>query len=200
MDAWATVSHHLDYKQQIDIPRELKADFNALAGLFYVADTHFEMYKKEVTNARESLGKTAQKGEFNLNQEINFESLAAYMQWKFPERRIVADNLTDLGWSLIIKELNSLGYKHLHEFENKTNTVFPMLKKIEQREFVQKTWKARWAPDGLIRTILDLTDDNYVKRHGEHFNKAPRYKKATDDYQRYIALLKETRSKLAHRQ
>ncbi len=44
-DAWASVSHHLDYKVN-SIPEELKKDFYALSGLFYVADTHFSFMKQ----------------------------------------------------------------------------------------------------------------------------------------------------------
>lgn len=46
-DAWASISHHLDYKHEYGIPNRLERDFYALNGLFYVADTHFEMLKKE---------------------------------------------------------------------------------------------------------------------------------------------------------
>ncbi|HAX99042.1 MAG TPA: hypothetical protein DCY12_09210 [Candidatus Atribacteria bacterium] len=40
-DAWASISHYLDYKKESLIPEQLKKDFYALSGLFYVADTHF---------------------------------------------------------------------------------------------------------------------------------------------------------------
>lgn len=45
-DAWASVSHHLDYKTN-SIREELKRDFYALSGLFYVADTHFSFIKQD---------------------------------------------------------------------------------------------------------------------------------------------------------
>ena len=45
-DAWASVSHHLDYKTN-SIPEEFKKDFHALSGLFYVADTHFSFIKQD---------------------------------------------------------------------------------------------------------------------------------------------------------
>ena len=48
-DAWASISHYLDYKNENEIPLHLKRDFHALSGLFYVADTHFEILRKEVT-------------------------------------------------------------------------------------------------------------------------------------------------------
>jgi putative GTP pyrophosphokinase len=44
-DAWASVSHHLDYKTN-SIPEHLKKDFHALSGLFYVADTHFSFIEQ----------------------------------------------------------------------------------------------------------------------------------------------------------
>ena len=44
-DAWASVSHHLDYKTN-SIQAELRRDFHALSGLFYVADTHFSFIKQ----------------------------------------------------------------------------------------------------------------------------------------------------------
>lgn len=46
-DAWASISHHLDYKQDFGIPSQLKRDFYALSGLFYIADTHFKILRNE---------------------------------------------------------------------------------------------------------------------------------------------------------
>ena len=46
-DAWASISHHLEYKKESSFSKESKRDFNALSGLFYIADTHFSMLKKE---------------------------------------------------------------------------------------------------------------------------------------------------------
>lgn len=44
-DAWASISHHLDYKNDSTFSKELERDFYALSGLFYVADTHFSIIK-----------------------------------------------------------------------------------------------------------------------------------------------------------
>lgn len=49
-DAWATISHYLDYKQSILLSDHLRRDFHALSGLFYVADTHFSLLKQEQSN------------------------------------------------------------------------------------------------------------------------------------------------------
>ena len=46
-DAWASISHYLDYKKKSVIPEQFKRDFHALSGLFYVADTHFSLLRQE---------------------------------------------------------------------------------------------------------------------------------------------------------
>lgn len=45
--AWASISHHLFYKQSDKIPEDQERDFNALSALFYVADSHFLWLKNE---------------------------------------------------------------------------------------------------------------------------------------------------------
>lgn len=45
--AWASISHHLSYKQSDEIPKDQERDFHALSALFYVADSHFLWLKDE---------------------------------------------------------------------------------------------------------------------------------------------------------
>lgn len=42
MDAWANMSHHLSYKNEESIPKDLIKDFHALSALLYVGDRQFE--------------------------------------------------------------------------------------------------------------------------------------------------------------
>jgi putative GTP pyrophosphokinase len=160
MDAWASVSHHLDYKQEIDIPKELRTDFNALSGLFYVADTHFDLFRKGFEEARANLMKSVHQDIFNLDQEINLDSLAAFFKWKFPERREDPRTVS----SDIVLELKKNGYENIGQLDDKINIALPMLKKSENEIFQQEKWKPKWHPDGLIRHSLDLTDDKYFKK------------------------------------
>jgi len=44
-DAWASISGYLEYKGPGRIPDQLKRDFYALSGLFYIADTHFNFLR-----------------------------------------------------------------------------------------------------------------------------------------------------------
>lgn len=188
MDAWASVSHHLEYKQELDIPRDLRRDFDALAGLFYVADTHFEIFKDGIIESRKSLLKTVQLGKFSLDQEINLDSLTAYMQLKFPERGIEGVGST------IIKELATRGYQSIRQLDDKVSVALPIMKELEMEQFDQEEWAPKWASSGTIRVILDLTDDEYVKRHGSALTLARADAKTT--FGRYMFSLKKYRSKL----
>ncbi len=51
-DTWAAVSHHLVYKREEDFPHQLRRNLNALSGLFYVADTQFEILRNEIQRSR----------------------------------------------------------------------------------------------------------------------------------------------------
>jgi putative GTP pyrophosphokinase len=82
MDAWANISHYLDYKSELDIPKELKRDFYALSGLFYVADKHFEMFFK----SRERNTRRLEELEITPDQEINLDSLTVYLNKRLPDR------------------------------------------------------------------------------------------------------------------
>jgi putative GTP pyrophosphokinase len=46
-DAWAEISHKLDYKNNQPIPSNLRRDFYALSGLLYVADAHFDYLRNK---------------------------------------------------------------------------------------------------------------------------------------------------------
>jgi putative GTP pyrophosphokinase len=84
MDAWATISHYLSYKSAIDVPSEMRRDFFALSGLFYVADSHFEMFFKGRERGRTQIAAELKAGTQGL--EINLDSLTEYLASRFPDR------------------------------------------------------------------------------------------------------------------
>jgi hypothetical protein len=163
MDAWASVSHHLAYKQVTDVPTEALADFNALAGLFYVADTHFEMFRQASQTRTAGLMKNAREGLLDLEQEINLETLKAYAEVKYPDRK----------WnepSLVVSELRTFGYSRLSQLDERIKAASPVLQELEREELGESSGR-KWKMDGLMRSILDLTDDAYftarVKGYGD---------------------------------
>jgi putative GTP pyrophosphokinase len=114
MDAWASVSHHLDYKSDASVPAELRKDFYALSGLFYVADTHFQMFYKQVEEFRKKLERESHQDLLSSTDELNADTLAAYLRTRFPERRE-----TDMdSVSEFLNELIEHNYKKLRQVED----------------------------------------------------------------------------------
>lgn len=115
MEAWANVSHYLEYKTDRDVPNDLKRDFYALSGLFYVADKHFEMFYGARQQSKEELIEFFEdaKPQDKLTQNINLDSLTAYLHQKFPDREHGGSNFV----SDLVNELLEFGYNSIGEVE-----------------------------------------------------------------------------------
>ncbi|VVB62951.1 Region found in RelA / SpoT proteins [uncultured archaeon] len=155
MDAWANVSHYLDYKSEVDIPGELKRDFYALSGLFYVSDTHFEMFFKSRQNVTQRL----EESELLPTQEINLDSLKIYLNKKFPEREHLSNpsDISELVDELIKNRYNSIG--KLEDALAVSNDAFLAYEK-------ENRGPNYYADLGAVRISLSIYDDNFRRGHG----------------------------------
>lgn len=81
-DAWAVINHHLSYKQEADIPKELQVSLNDLSSIFKLADKQFVTIRNERENYRKEVAESSQ--DKFLTTELNFDSLTAYTNWKYP--------------------------------------------------------------------------------------------------------------------
>ncbi len=105
MDAWANISHHLEYKGEASIPQELKRDFHALSGLFYVADQHFELFARGTKEVRHESGQQIETHQL-ADVPVNRETLSAYLEKRYPDRKGVrAASVSELA-----EELTTAGY------------------------------------------------------------------------------------------
>ncbi|VVB67505.1 Region found in RelA / SpoT proteins [uncultured archaeon] len=165
MDAWANISHFLDYKNDADIPKELKRDFYALSGLFYVADIHFEMFFK----SRKEVAKRLETSDFLPTQEINMDSLKVFLGKRFPDR-----SHSDPGMiSVLVGELLRNGYTSIGKLENALDIS------REASIALEKESEVDLADVGVVRVSLDLYDENWRKSREGGWNKrlANKYRK-----------------------
>ncbi len=160
MDAWANLSHHLSYKTNKDVPTELRKDFYALSGLFYVADKHFEMfYNVSKQSEREMLdlfatSDSAEKAE----QEVNVDSLRAYLIQRLPERQHTdASRLSEL-----VTELFEAGYKSIGEVDRMLNSTSRAFEEYE-KEYPPLTTEKKFADMGVVRASANIASDDYLK-------------------------------------
>lgn len=116
-DAWATVSHHLLYKQENDVPDVLKRGVNALAGALDSADYAFQTIRTEKDQYLKSVQASIHKDDLS-EVFIDTDSLTAYLESKFIGRPImphsflalvseVKDNLTSMN-ILNLQQLDTL--------------------------------------------------------------------------------------------
>jgi ppGpp synthetase/RelA/SpoT-type nucleotidyltranferase len=113
MDAWAATSHYLDYRTDSDVPSDLRRDFYALSGLFYVADRHFEMFFRSRQTVREEIERTLERPAPLLEQELNLDSLTAYLKSKFPDR----EHLNPEDVSVLLSELRGSGFRAISDVD-----------------------------------------------------------------------------------
>ena len=136
----------------MEIPKDLKKDFFALSGLFYVADTHFEMFfknKKEQSQiAKKGLDKT-------FEYEINFESIEAYLNKRFKQRSSPKSE----SISTLIQELNASGYVTIKDLDDKLNKAFKKYPEDEIQRFLNRV--------GVVRHVLRDYDPDYLRVYEE---------------------------------
>lgn len=161
-DAWAIVAHHLSYKRESDIPKELRRKLNALSGLFETADDQFnqlnierETYRGELTASIETDTQAI------LKQKINLDNLIAYANWKLPDRSSITPEIA----AELLDELSSTGYDRIRAVDDAIDRSMTAVKAYEKAEppFDMRTGKkVVYAQAGVIRVALSLVDEAYL--------------------------------------
>ena len=163
MDAWANVSHHLDYKSDKDVPAELKKDFYALSGLFYVADRHFEMFYSQSTQSRKQMKELFEdttSPEDKARQELNLDSLSAYLKIKFPEREhSESKKLSDLLGPLLASGFTTIG--KIDEVIDRGEEAFRVYEQ-ERPPAVSKGKTRRFSDVGVVRITMSIFSERFV--------------------------------------
>lgn len=157
MDAWAALSHYLDYKSEPDIPQDLRKDFFALSGLFYVADTHFELFYRERLKSQEAAAQGITDTPL-VDRELNLDTLTAYLKHRYPQRRHVDAS----GVSELVGEFSSAGYTTLEKLSRALDSSAEAFARYE-REHPPNAGKSKKFTDaGIVRLSLAIADEAYA--------------------------------------
>lgn len=160
MDAWANVSHYLEYKSEEDVPTDLKRDFYALSGLFYVADKHFEMFYGSRKHSQEKMAEffEAATPEAKAQQEINLDSLSAYLNTKFPDKK----HADSARVSRLVSELTSAGYKTIGEIDQIIETGSEAFQLYEEEN--PPIPDGRFTDVGIVRVSASIVNGEFVRQ------------------------------------
>lgn len=155
MDAWANVSHYLAYKGEASIPEELRRDFHALSGLFYVADKHFEMFFSRALDVQHGVTHGISAGT-SQPVELNLDTLAALLRTRFEDRGEAARE--DVAY--LLEDLLDLGYR--------TSSEVDRLVEETADAFVEAERALRsvpyFGPVGVVRRSLRIKHPEYEER------------------------------------
>lgn len=166
MHAWAEIAHKLAYKQKIHIPSHLKRKLFRISAKLEEADEQFEDLKSESNKYKEAiiaeLKKT--KGQFDYNMKLNLDNLQAFLDFKFPDREKFIENTRSLLDEMILFKIS---FAMLLEYIDITEEY---LDKIEKDSFSSVNIdlkNKKWNQGGVIRTILDLCNEDYYNDRKE---------------------------------
>ncbi|NQD78693.1 hypothetical protein HP436_00700 [Pseudomonas sp. CrR14] len=163
-DAWALVAHHLSYKQESDIPKELRRKLNALSGLFETADDQFQNIRGIRIEYKKNLSPILEQENVNNEEEANVDSLSAYLASKFPDRDNSQDTLPGLLFDLkkhgysTLKDIDIL----LHETINAALAEESMYPPNGDYDMPRK-----YATSGILRTALCYASPEYLLTYDE---------------------------------
>lgn len=170
MDTWATVSHHIQYKKTLDVPKWLRKDFNALSALFYIADTHFEQFYHKAADSKQIT--TASVGSKDWQSvELNVDTLREFLRSKYPDRNTIieAQFYSDL-LSELLTNVIALGYKNLGQLDSDLSRTEAAFLRIESK-YPPKTESKRYADIGVVRCSLRFIHEDLAKALPEDIQK-----------------------------
>jgi ppGpp synthetase/RelA/SpoT-type nucleotidyltranferase len=117
MDAWAAASHYLAYKTDEDVPSDLKRDLNALSGLFYLADKHFETFFRSRAANLKRLDRALKTRQIGQTRTLDLDTVISFLADRYPERE--APEAGDA--SGLLRDLKKAGIGDLASLESLLN-------------------------------------------------------------------------------
>ena len=161
MYAWATISHYLDYKSPNAMPSNLRRDINALSAMFYVADSHFELFYSSSRQARLQAEQKAQIANTLGTEEINLDTLTAYLKKKYPTR----DSTSSVGISDLVEEPVVSGYQtisRLDSYLDRSNEAFIIY------EAENPPWPGpQYVDVGVVRVAPSIAKEEFLSASGQ---------------------------------
>lgn len=155
MDAWANISHYLAYKGEASVPDDLQRDFNALSGLFYVADRHFEFFYHE-SQASKDRAKLTITEPGSQDTRLDRDTTLALFQELYPDRRHASPEYV----SEFVEEVLPFNYKTIGDLRSILKSSHETALRFESSEY-----QLNFFTDvGIARHALAISDPTYRRR------------------------------------
>jgi putative GTP pyrophosphokinase len=172
-DAWAIISHRLDYKNEPSIPNNLKRNLNNVTSLLEIAQGVFDNVKEKRLQYLEDIAKRKDITKDFLSQPIDYDTLIAYTKWKYP--KLPTDNNIN---NLLLRDLNRKKYKTLADIDdvvNKANSAIEAYRKENPDWFTAGT--------DFLTKAMGFVDSDFRNSH-------PFGQKTRIAFEKYLGLVK----------
>lgn len=173
-DAWAIISHRLDYKNEQSIPNKLKRDLNNVTSLLEIAQGVFDNIREKRSQYIEEIAQRKDTQNDFLLQPIDFDTLLAYAEWKYPG--LSTDKKIN---SLLLKDLDRNEFKILADIDKAVEKAKPA---VEAYKNENPDWFTA-STDFLTKT-MGFVDLNFRKQH-------PFGQKTRVAFEKYSKLIKQ---------
>ena len=161
-DAWANVSHYLAYKGESSVPDELRRDFHALSGLFYVADRHFQLFFGATKRSDESAVKEVDNSSTS-DLPLDRPRLQALLHKLYPERK----RSDAAAISEMVEELTQSGYVTVGQVQDLLESSRVAFEAYEADNppgsLGDKTRNRKFADVGVARVSLAIVNTSYAE-------------------------------------
>lgn len=158
MDAWASASHYLSYKSEEDVPPDLRRDFNALSGLYYVADKHFELFFRAREANIKKIDRSFRSHQGPREGPLDLDVLTAFLKDRYPDRRQSGGPAV----ASLLAELRQIGINDLETLRTKLDASQDFFAALEKQnppstpkgKWIEESHKGRYAAVGVVRVSL----------------------------------------------
>jgi len=149
-DAWAIVDHHLRYKRESQIPSALSRSIHGLAAVLEMADQQFNTILNERDKYFSRLKDKRRTLRSLLGEELNRESLQAYLLKKFPSRAV---SLSPQHFDAAVEHLDFRRYPTVGDLET------PLAKTEKVRFEYKASDRSKFSVSQLAMAIACVDDD-----------------------------------------
>jgi putative GTP pyrophosphokinase len=158
-DAWAVVGHNLEYKQEWLMPSNLRKELKSLVGLFATADSQFDNIRKARLKYVEKLSKRKFTKKAFFKEEINQDTLIAYLRWRFSDLALGSG----LAFEFVTYILEREAFRKIGALEGVVVNTEKARKDISEREKQIANTALRELLNALLLTYPSYVDRGFIR-------------------------------------
>jgi putative GTP pyrophosphokinase len=181
--AWAELSHELSYKREDQVPRQFRRKLNQLSAMLENLDDQFdELHARKADYGKAVLEEASRSGEFDVAQELNIDTLRAFLDFLMPDTE--KKPLHQTPWLLESMQRLGISLSEVADAFERTEAA--------RRQLVEASrdlWGSKgWSQVATVNAALSLVNDKWWEfvRTGESIYAGP------IEYDRLVERLRDT--------